>query len=135
MGNHDVGANALSGAWPTLSVNDQEGWKSGTINFQTYFPMHSDASGGVPAPDQRVPYHVHTGGNMGLVVLDSGHFCRTPESCVKDNDQVEWLDTALANLPPAAAFKLACYHVPLCASHNDASRLFVPRPFASPERF
>jgi hypothetical protein len=111
-------------------------------------------------PDQRLPYHAHTGGNIGLVsaptdlsvafcfpdvlgvhlvrnsiisrslfavndanqqpypseqvVLDSGHFCRTPESCVNENDQVEWLDNTLARLPQAAAFKLACYHVPLC---------------------
>lgn len=44
LGNHDVGSNALSGAWPTLSDGDDDGWRRGTINAMTYFPHHRTAA-------------------------------------------------------------------------------------------
>jgi hypothetical protein len=118
VGNHDVGANALSGAWPSLSTHDDVSWRAGSINFLLYFPMHSSSTDAVPAPHERLPYHLHKGGNFALVVLDSGHYCRTPSTCLEEGDQVRWLDNSLAAVSDVA-FKLACYHVPLYPIHGN----------------
>ena len=42
-------------------------------------PAHSHLPQ-VPQPSERKPYHTHRGGNFELIVLDSGHYFRTPTS-------------------------------------------------------
>lgn len=77
----------------------------------------------VPPPQDRKPYHTHKGGNMELVVLDSGHYCRTPSSCVEENDQVEWLERTLAAI--TAPVRMTTYHVPLYPSELTTSHLLL----------
>ena len=107
-------SNALSGAWPRLSDGDDDSWRAGSINVMLYFPHHrapeSDASP-VPSPQDRKPYHTHRGGNFELIVLDSGHYCRTPNSCLEENDQTAWLQKTLT--ATEAPVRLVTYHVPL----------------------
>ena len=118
VGNHDVGQDSQSYRNVTVSP-------AGPPYF-TYFPQHfpRDSQGNiiydVPEFADRRSYFYHHLGNAVMLSLDSAYVVSM------DGEQLDWLESTMAELAPIYPVRFVTYHVPLYPSSPSMDMSIVP---------